>query len=74
MTIAEQLRAEGMAKGKAEGKLEGKVESLVLVLESRGIRVEAHVRDRLSAMGNHELDVMLVRAASGESLGDLLDT
>lgn len=77
MTIAEQLRAEGMAKGKAEGraegKLEGKVESLVLVLESRGIPVEAHVRDRLSAMATHELDVLLVRAASGESLGDLLE-
>lgn len=72
MTIAEQLMAEGKAEGKAEGRAEGKVEALVLILEGRGIRVDSPTRARLASMAADHLDALLLRAASVESLDDLL--
>ncbi len=68
-----RLIAEGKALGKAEGKAEGKLRALEVLLEARGFHLDARIRERLEASDADELDALVVRAASLETLDDLFE-
>ena len=66
--FAKKLLAEGEAKGEARGKAEGRAESVLTVLRSRGLPVEAEHEERILACGDVEqLDRWLQRAATASS-------
>lgn len=50
----------------------GKAEAVVLVLEGRGIHVDAQAKLRLASLDAEELDVVLGKAATVSSLDELL--
>lgn len=61
-----------LAEGKARGKLEGKLEILEVLLRTRGFHLDEAARVRLQTCDAEELDALVVRATSIESLDDLL--
>ncbi|MCR9161386.1 MAG: hypothetical protein ACE37F_29430 [Nannocystaceae bacterium] len=79
MTIAEQLRAEGVAQGKvlgvAEGELRRASASVLTVLEARGLSVSPEIRARI--VGCQDLGVLqhwLTRAATAASAEQIFET
>ncbi len=72
--IAADGKLEGKAEGRAEGRREAKAEAVVDVLEARGLRVGAEVRERV--MGCEDvatLDVWLRRAMTVAEAKDLFE-
>jgi hypothetical protein len=71
--IAEGV-ARGMAEGVAEGKALGESESVLAVLSARGVRVTPEAEARIRACHDtDELGKWLARAATAESISDVLD-
>ncbi len=69
--------ARGLAKGKAEGEarglVKGKAESILMILETRGVRVPKTLRDKILACADPELlDRWLRSAASAASAADVI--
>lgn len=78
-TIADRLIAEGKARGLAEGKargqLHGKSASLLVILEARGVRIDAAQRARIEACSSEdELDRWTVRALTASCAADLFES
>jgi predicted transposase YdaD len=68
-------KAEGEAKGRAEGEAKGRAEAVVMLLESRGLRVtKAQATQILACTDLTKLDRWLVGAMSTESTAALLGT
>jgi hypothetical protein len=68
-------RAEGEAKGRAEGEAKGRAEAVVMLLESRGLRVtKAQATQILACTDLTKLDRWLVGAMTTESTAALLGT
>jgi hypothetical protein len=67
-----EYQSEFARKYVAAGKAEGKAEAVVLVLEGRGIHVDAQAKLRLASLDAEELDVVLGKAATVSSLDELL--
>ena len=62
-----------LAEGEARGKLEGKLETLEVLLRARGFHLDDATLIRLQACDANELDALVVRATSIESLDDLFE-
>lgn len=68
-----KILAEGRREGRVEGRVEGKLGTLRVLLEARGFHVEESLKQRLQACDPAELDALVVRAASIESLDELFE-
>ena len=62
-----------LAEGEARGKIEGKLEMLKVLLEARGFRLDDATRARLRGCDTNDIDALVVRATSIESLDDLFE-
>ncbi len=66
-----EYQSEFAQKYVAAGRAEGKAEAVVLVLEGRGLHVDAKAKQRLASLDADELDVVLGRAAVASTLDEL---
>ena len=67
-------KAEGEARGEAKGKAEGKAEAVLMLLESRGLRVtKAQAAQVRGCSDEKKLDRWLVGAMTAESTSALLE-
>jgi hypothetical protein len=57
----------------AEGEARGKIEALEVLLQARGFHLDAPTRARLHAYDASELDALVVRATSIDSLDELFE-
>jgi len=72
-STAKRFVAEGKAAGKAEGKTEGKLGALEVMLGARGFVVDDATRAKLAAHDPDQLDELIVRAVTVETLDELFD-
>jgi len=69
--LSQALEARGEAWGKTQGKLEGKREALRAFLETRFGALPVSLRQRIDTVDTDQLDALLRRAATIESLDTL---
>jgi hypothetical protein len=62
-----------LAEGEARGRVEGKLETLEVLLQARGFHLDEPTRARLHAYDASELDALVVRATSIDSLDELFE-
>ena len=62
-----------LAEGKVEGKREGKLETLSVLLQARGFHLDEATRERLRQHGDSELDALVVKATTIETLDALFE-
>ena len=72
-TTFRRILAEGKREGKVEGKREGKLETLSVLLEARGFHLDEATRERLQQHGDSELDALVVKATTIETLDALFE-
>ena len=72
-TTVRRILAEGRREGRVEGKLEGKLETLEVLLQARGFHLDEPTCARLHAYDASELDALVVRATSIDSLDELFE-
>ena len=72
-TTVRRILAEGEARGRVEGKLEGKLETLEVLLQARGFHLDAPTRARLHSCDASDLDALVVRATTIDSLDALFE-
>ena len=70
-TMADYLRAEGMARGRQEGRQEGQRQFLLTLIEGRFGEPPAHVRERVMAGDDAELARWGARLLAASSLDDI---
>ena len=68
-----RILAEGEARGEARGRTQGKLETLQVLLEARGLRLDDATRARLRTYDADELDALVIRATTIDSLDDLFE-
>ena len=71
--ILAEGKREGKLEGKREGKLEGKLETLEVLLQARGFHLDAPTRARLQTCDASDLDALVVRATTIDSLDELFE-
>lgn len=69
-----EYQSEFARKYVAVRRAEGKAEAVVLVLEGRGLHVDAKAKQRVASLDADELDVVLGRAAVASTLDELFAT
>ena len=70
-STAKRFLAEGKALGEVEGQLAGKRSALEAVLGARGLPLDEATRARLASFDEEQLDELIVRAATADSLDEL---
>lgn len=77
VTLAEQLREEGLRKGLKKGRVEGRVEgraaTLLTLLQAKFGRVSARTSARVKAADEATLDRWTVRVLTATTIAEALD-